>query len=389
MESYGSGVSSLPLLGETIGANLERTVARVPDREALVSCHQGVRFTYAQFDEQVDVIARGLLDLGLERGDRLGLWAPNYAEWALIQYATAKAGVILVNLNPAYRTHELEYALGQSGCRVVIAAPSFKTSDYVEMMGKTAPNVASLERAIFLWSPAWDDLLSAGERVPQDRLRHRSSTLDFDQPINIQYTSGTTGSPKGATLSHHNILNNGFFVGEGCHYTESDRVCVPVPYYHCFGMVMGNLGRTTHGACVVLPGAGFEPRRSARSGSGGEVHQPVRSADDVHRRARPSRLRCVRPVVAADRDHGRLAVPGRGHETVHGRDAHGRGHHLLRHDRDLAGVHPDGGRRRHRQAGAHRRAGPPPRRGQGRRPGDRAHGAARAAPASSALAATR
>ena len=249
----------VPLLGETIGANLERTVARVPDREAIVSCHQGIRLTYAEFDAQVDLVARGLISRGLEKGDRLGLWSPNYVEWALVQYATAKIGVILVNLNPAYRTHELEYAVGQSGCRMVVAAPSFKTSDYVDMVAQVKPNVASLEQAVFLWSADWDNLLSAGETIGMDRLRACEADLDFDEPINIQYTSGTTGFPKGATLSHHNILNNGFFVGEGCSYSEADRVCVPVPYYHCFGMVMGNLGATSHGACVVLPEAAFEP----------------------------------------------------------------------------------------------------------------------------------
>jgi fatty-acyl-CoA synthase len=259
MQSYASGVSTVPLLGETIGANLERTVARVPDHEAIVSCHQGVRLTYAEFDAQVDVVARGLLSLGLEKGDRLGLWSPNYVEWALVQYATAKIGVILVNLNPAYRTHELSYALGQSACRMVIAAPSFKTSDYGAMLDSVKPEIGSLERVVLLWSSAWDEILSAGESVPMDRLRAASAALAFDEPINIQYTSGTTGFPKGATLSHHNILNNGFFTGEGCRFTDTDRVCVPVPYYHCFGMVMGNLGATSHGACVVLPEAAFEP----------------------------------------------------------------------------------------------------------------------------------
>ncbi len=256
--SYASGTSTVPLLGETIGANLERVVARVPDREAIVSCHQGVRYTYAELDARVDLVARGLLDLGLEKGDRLGLWSPNYVEWALVQYATAKLGVVLVNINPAYRTHELQYALAQSGCRMLVAAPSFKTSDYVAMTASVAGELPALERAIFLWSPEWDALLSAGEGVPMDRLRTREAQLDFDDPINIQYTSGTTGFPKGATLSHHNILNNGFFVGEGCRFTADDRVCVPVPYYHCFGMVMGNLGATSHGACVVLPEAAFD-----------------------------------------------------------------------------------------------------------------------------------
>ncbi len=246
----------MALLGETIGANLERTTERFPDAEAIVSCHQGIRWTYASFDALVDVVARGLLDLGLVKGDRVGLWSPNYAEWALVQYATAKIGVILVNINPAYRTHELEYVLGQSGCRMVVAAPSYKTSDYAAMLRSV--NVASLERTLLLWSSDWDAVLAAGEAVPVDRLRAVAATLDADDPINIQYTSGTTGFPKGATLSHHNILNNGYFVGEGCGYTEHDRVCVPVPYYHCFGMVMGNLGATTHGSCVVLPSPTFE-----------------------------------------------------------------------------------------------------------------------------------
>jgi fatty-acyl-CoA synthase len=258
--SYASGPSTKPLLGETIGANLERIVAGTPDREAFVSRHQGERMTYGAFDERVDLVARGLLDLGLEQGDRLGLWSPNYLEWAVVQYATAKLGVILVNINPASRAHELEYVLGQSGCRLLVCAPSFKSSDYVAMAASVAGELPVLERTVALWSPEWDALLSAGEGVPVDRLRAREARLDFDEPINIQYTSGTTGFPKGATLSHHNILNNGFFVGEGCRFTQADRVCVPVPYYHCFGMVMGNLGATTHGACVVLPSPSFEPR---------------------------------------------------------------------------------------------------------------------------------
>jgi fatty-acyl-CoA synthase len=257
--SYAHGASGVPLLGETIGANLGRTVGRVPDAEALVSRHQGLRYTYAQLDEAVDVVARGLLDLGLVPGDRVGMWSPNNAEWVLVQYATAKVGVILVNINPAYRTSELEYALRQSGCRLLIAAPSFKTSDYEAMVAEVRPRLPALERTVFLGSGEWDGLLSAGERVPVDRLRAREAELEFDDAINIQYTSGTTGFPKGATLSHHNILNNGYFVGEGCRYTEADRVCIPVPFYHCFGMVLGNLACTTHGACMVLPEAAFEP----------------------------------------------------------------------------------------------------------------------------------
>src|SRR4051794_29084974 len=258
--SYAHGASPVPLLGETIGANFERTVAQFPDAEALVSRHQDQRFTYAALNEAVDVLARGLLGLGLEPGDRIGMWSPNNVEWVLVQYATAKAGVILVNINPAYRTNELEYALNQSGCRVLISAPAFKTSDYRAMVEEVRPNLAALEKVIYLESADWDGLLGAGADVPVERLRERSATLQFDDPINIQYTSGTTGFPKGATLSHHNILNNGYFIGEFCGYTERDRVCIPVPFYHCFGMVLGNLAVTTHGACIVLPDAAFEPR---------------------------------------------------------------------------------------------------------------------------------
>ncbi len=256
--SYACGTGSVALLGETIGANLERTVARVPDREALVSRHQGVRFTYAELDAAVDELARGLMDLGIEPGDRVGIWSPNNAEWVLVQYATAKIGAILVNINPAYRTSELQYALAQSACRTLIAAPSFKTSDYVSMVAEVHPELPALTEVIFLGSPEWDALGERARSVSVDALRERSAALDFDDPINIQYTSGTTGFPKGATLTHHNILNNGYFVGEGCNYTEADRVCVPVPLYHCFGMVMGNLGCTSHGATIVLPEAAFE-----------------------------------------------------------------------------------------------------------------------------------
>jgi fatty-acyl-CoA synthase len=250
--SYAHGAAEVPLLGETIGSNLERTAARVPDAEALVSRHQGVRYTYAELNERVDALARGLVASGLAPGDRVGIWSPNCAEWVLLQYASAKAGVILVNINPAYRTSELEYALKQSACRVLVAARSFKTSDYEAMIAEVAPRLPALERTIFLGSPEWEELLTLDADL--------ATGLQFDDPINIQYTSGTTGFPKGATLSHHNILNNGFFVGEGCRFTEEDRVCIPVPYYHCFGMVMGNLGCTTHGACMVLPEAAFEPR---------------------------------------------------------------------------------------------------------------------------------
>jgi fatty-acyl-CoA synthase len=257
--SYASGTSALPLLGETIGANFERTVARVPDAEALVSRHQDLRYTYAELNDAVDVVARGLLAAGIEPGDRVGMWSPNNAEWVLVQYATAKIGAVLVNINPAYRTSELEYVLNQSACRMLIAATSFKSSDYQAMVGQVRPNTPALEQVTFLGSSDWDDLLAAGHDVAMDRLVARAADLDFDDPINIQYTSGTTGFPKGATLSHHNILNNGFFIGQFCGYDERDRVCIPVPFYHCFGMVLGNLACTTHGAAIVLPEAAFEP----------------------------------------------------------------------------------------------------------------------------------
>ena len=256
--SYASGLCEQPLLGETIGANLERTVAQFGDREALVSRHQSLRYTYADFNREVDRVARSLLAVGLQKGDRLGIWSPNCAEWAIVQYATAKVGVVLVNINPAYRTSELAYALRQSGCRMLIAARSFKTSDYVAMVDELRGELPDLERVTFLDAPDWTELLDGCISIEPEELRRRSASLEFDDPINIQYTSGTTGAPKGATLTHHNILNNGYFVGEFCRYTENDRVCIPVPYYHCFGMVMGNLACTSHGACMVVPAPAFE-----------------------------------------------------------------------------------------------------------------------------------
>jgi fatty-acyl-CoA synthase len=258
--AYAHGASGTPLIGETIGENLERTVAAHPDALALVSRHQGLRFTYAELNDAVDRVARGLMAMGLEPGDRLGIWSPNVAEWVLVQYGSAKAGVILVNINPAYRTSELGYALRQSGCRALVSARSFKTSDYVAMVDEVRPDLPALEQVVYLDSPDWEHMLHGAGDVPEGALAERMASLSFDDPINIQYTSGTTGFPKGATLSHHNILNNGFFIGEGCRYTEADRVCIPVPFYHCFGMVLGNLAVTTHGAAIVLPEAAFEPK---------------------------------------------------------------------------------------------------------------------------------
>ncbi len=254
-----AGRTDIPLLDETIGANLARTVATHGGREALVARHQGVRWTYEEFAARVATCAKGLLGLGLEVGDRVGLWSPNYAEWTLLQYATAEIGVVLVNVNPAYRTHELQYALAHSGCRMLFAAPSFKTSDYVEMVEHVTPELPGLERSIFFWDDDWDELVAgAGHHVTDGDLATRRAGLRAGDAINIQYTSGTTGFPKGATLSHRNILNNGFFVARLQGFQPGDRLCIPVPFYHCFGMVMGNLGCTTHGATMVIPSDAFD-----------------------------------------------------------------------------------------------------------------------------------
>ncbi|NLU69920.1 AMP-binding protein [Streptomyces sp. HNM0574] len=257
--SYASGPSTVPLLGDTIGDNLDRTAARFPAREALVEYATGRRWTYAAFCEDVDVLARGLLAMGLAKGDRVGVWSPNRAEWTLLQYATAKAGTVLVNINPAYRTHELEYVLRQSGVRAVFAAREHKSSDYAGMLAEAGPRCPDLEHVLLFDSAEWDGLLASGKDADPAALAARQAALSSDDPVNIQYTSGTTGFPKGATLSHHNILNNGFFVGELCGYTERDRVCIPVPFYHCFGMVMGNLACTTHGSAMIVPAPSFEP----------------------------------------------------------------------------------------------------------------------------------
>jgi fatty-acyl-CoA synthase len=257
--SYARGTTSIPLLQETIGTNLKRTVERFGDREALVSCHQDRSYTYRELSDAVDDLARGLIAAGCWCGDRVGIWSPNCAEWTLVQYATATIGVILVNVNPAYRTTELEYALRQSGCRMLIAAGAFKTSDYRAMVEEVRGHLPDLEQVVFLDGEEWAQLRSGGQSVTEDELRSRAAELNPEDAINIQYTSGTTGFPKGATLSHRNILNNGYLVGEACRYTEADRVCIPVPFYHCFGMVMGNLGCSSHGACMVIPAPAFDP----------------------------------------------------------------------------------------------------------------------------------
>ncbi len=263
LPSYTSGVWDAPMLGDTIGDNLDRTVAAHGDRDALVDVASGRRWTYTEFAAEVNGVAAGLLRRGVRKGDRVGIWSPNCPEWTLVQYATAKIGAILVNINPAYRSHELQYVLEQAGITMLISAASFKTSDYAAMIEQVRPNCPDLTSVVLIGGDEWQTLVADGlaaHAADPAAVAAAQADLSMDDPINIQYTSGTTGFPKGATLSHHNILNNGYFVGELCHYTEADRVCIPVPFYHCFGMVMGNLACTSHGAAMVIPAPAFDPK---------------------------------------------------------------------------------------------------------------------------------
>ncbi|MFI9273001.1 AMP-binding protein [Kitasatospora sp. NPDC052896] len=257
--SHDRGSTDTPLLTETIGANLDRTVALFGDREALVDLPSGRRWTYRQLADEVDVVARGLLSLGVRTGDRVGVWSPNCPEWVLLQYATARIGAVLVSINPGYRTHELVYVLRQSGVRTVVATPSYKTSDYAAMLAEARPQCPELRDVLLLGEDSWTALTAAGRAGDPSQPASVAAELSPDDAVNIQYTSGTTGFPKGATLSHRNILNNGYFVAELLNYTERDRICVPVPFYHCFGMVMANLAATSHGACLVIPAPSFDP----------------------------------------------------------------------------------------------------------------------------------
>jgi fatty-acyl-CoA synthase len=257
--SYAHGISETPLLGETIGENLRRTVERHGSSDALVVRSQGYRATYRQLWDATTEVALGLIAHGVSQGDRVGIWSPNRFEWVLVQYATARIGAILVNVNPAYKTAELQYALEQSGASVLLLARSFRQNDYVAMLAEVRDRCPALRLSLVL-DEDWKALVESGRRVAPHVLEAREHGLQFDDPINIQYTSGTTGYPKGATLSHHNVLNNGFFVGEALQLTERDRLCIPVPFYHCFGMVLGNLACTTHGAAMIIPGEAYEPR---------------------------------------------------------------------------------------------------------------------------------
>jgi fatty-acyl-CoA synthase len=259
--SYLNGPSSTPLLGETIGENLRRTVARFPNREALVVAHQSYRATYAELWAQTSQLAKALLAWGIQAGDRVGIWSPNCAEWVVTQFGSARAGAVLVNINPGYRATELAYALNQSGCRLLVMAPGFRATDYRALYREVQPQCPALEAVVVLGED-WANFLSTGAAVADETLATREAALQFDDAINIQYTSGTTGFPKGATLSHHNILNNGFFIGETLRYTDADRVCIPVPFYHCFGMVIGNLACVSHGACMVVPAAAFDAHQT-------------------------------------------------------------------------------------------------------------------------------
>ena len=259
--SYTNGASNIPLLGETIDENLRKTVAKFPNNDALISAHQHYRATYIEFYEQVTAVAKGLIALGVKSGDRVGIWSPNCYEWTLLQYATAKIGAIMVNINPAYRTSELIYVINQSGLSYIFSAIQFKTSHYKKMIEDAREFTDTLRKEVY-WGESWEYFLAQGKKVSDEKLQAYEAKVQFDDPVNIQYTSGTTGNPKGVTLTHHNILNNAYFIGVRMNYTDKDRVCIPVPFYHCFGMVIGNLCCTAHGATMVIPNDSFDATKT-------------------------------------------------------------------------------------------------------------------------------
>lgn len=259
--SYTNGASNIPLLGETIDENLRKTVAKFPNNDALISAHQHYRATYTEFYEQVTAVAKGLIALGVKTGDRVGIWSPNCYQWTLLQYATAKIGAIMVNINPAYRTSELIYVINQSGLSYIFSAIQFKTSHYKKMIDDAREFTDTLRKEVY-WGESWEYFLAQGKKVSDEKLQSYEAKVQFDDPVNIQYTSGTTGNPKGVTLTHHNILNNAYFIGVRMNYTDKDRVCIPVPFYHCFGMVIGNLCCTAHGATMVIPNDSFDATKT-------------------------------------------------------------------------------------------------------------------------------
>ncbi len=361
-ESYFSATSDKPLVYETIGACFDRIAERHGERDGLIVRHQDIHWTYARYRTEVDRFAAGLLALGIGKGDRVGVWAPNCYEWCVTQFATAKIGAILVCINPAYRVYELEFALNKAGCKALVTAQRFATSDYAGML-RTLQGDGKL--------PQLRHIIATGEAPPRGMLCFAdiaadpaplaaiADTLSPDDAINIQFTSGTTGQPKGATLSHFNILNNGRIVGEGMRFTAEDRLCIPVPLYHCFGMVMGNLACVSHGAAAVFPNDGFCPVKTLEAVEAERCTALHGVPHHVHRRARASALRRVRPLFAAHRHHGGSAVPGGSHEAGAARDAHDAGPDRLRPDRDRAGQPPDRRRRSARQAGRDRRPSRP------------------------------
>jgi hypothetical protein len=369
--SYAHGTSATPLLGETIGENLRAAVERFPEREALVVRSQNYRATYRQLWDETTRLARSFLALGVRPGDRVGIWATNRFEWVVAQYASARAGAILVNINPSYLAAELEYALCKSGVSVLLHGHGFRGNAYGPMLDSVRAQCPDLLR-VFRLDEDWESLLRQGEGVSGEELRRRESSLQFDDPINIQYTSGTTGFPKGATLTHHNLVNNGFFIGQGLGYSEHDRVCIPVPFYHCFGMVLGNLACTSHGACMVVPGESFQARAVL------ETVQAERcnSLYGVPTMFRPRRcgVRALRPLLAAHRHHGGRPLSHRVDAPGGGPAAHGGGGDRLRHDRDIADLdaqrprRPAGAAREHGRPGGAAHRDQRPRLSHGRRP---------------------